>query len=129
MSARKARPRSAHVNLLAGPAASITGSDAGSINGACESPIDPNLTAPKFAEHGAQVVIAGGGDSAILRGIGKYANRTGTFPNRVFVGFGAPGSGAGGTGIVYYDELWFSGAGGASDLHCVRYRDIEPFAP
>ena len=80
-------------------------------NGTCGAPIDPNLKAPKFADHGALVVIAGGGDGTILGGTGKYAQWTGTFTDRVFVGFGVRGTGALGTGIIYYDQLWFSISG------------------
>ena len=60
-------------------------------------------------EQGAQVVIAGGGDGAIVGGTGRYKKWTGTYTDRVFVGFGAPESGVG--GIIYYDQLWFSISG------------------
>lgn len=76
--------------------------------GTCGAPIDPNLKAPR---PGAVVVIAGGGDGVIAGGTKKYANWTGTYTDRVFVGFGAPGSGANNTGIIYYDQLWFSISG------------------
>lgn len=74
-------------------------------NGTCGAPIDPGLKPPKYTELGALVVIAGGGDGSIVGGTGKYQGWTGTFSDRVFVGFGAPTSGVG--GIVYYDQLWF----------------------
>ncbi|MBI3156129.1 MAG: hypothetical protein HYZ20_12045 [Burkholderiales bacterium] len=74
-------------------------------NGTCGAPIDPVLKAPKYPELGALVVIAGGGDGVIAGGTGKYANWSGSFSDRVFVGFGEPTSGVG--GIVYYDQLWF----------------------
>lgn len=74
-------------------------------NGTCGAPIDPALKAPKYPELGALVVIAGGGDGVIAGGTGRYANWSGSFSDRVFVGFGEPTSGVG--GIVYYDQLWF----------------------
>jgi hypothetical protein len=77
--------------------------------GTCGAPIDPTLKPPLFQNEGATVVIAGGGDGSIVGGTGKYANWTGTYTDRVFVGFGAPTSGVG--GIVYYDQLWFSISG------------------
>jgi hypothetical protein len=77
--------------------------------GTCGAPIDPALKPPLYPELGALVVIAGGGDGHIVGGTGKYAGWTGTFTDRVFVGFGAPESGVG--GIVYYDQLWFSISG------------------
>ena len=76
--------------------------------GTCGAPIDPNLKTPG---PGAVVVIAGGGDGVIAGGTGKYANWTGTYTDRVFVGFGAPGSGANHSSIIYYDQLWFSISG------------------
>ena len=48
---------------------------------------------------------AGQGDGVIAGGTGRYANWSGSFSDRVFVGFGEPTSGVG--GIVYYDQLWF----------------------
>lgn len=78
-------------------------------NGTCGAPIDPALKPPKYPELGALVVIAGGGDGAIVGGTGKYKHWSGSFSDRVFVGFGAPTSGVG--GIVYYDQLWFSISG------------------
>jgi hypothetical protein len=78
-------------------------------NGTCGAPMDPTLKPPKFSELGATVVIAGGGDGAIVGGTGKYAGWTGSFSDRVFVGFGEPTSGVG--GIVYYDQLWFGISG------------------
>lgn len=75
-------------------------------NGTCGAQIDPAMKPPKYPELGALVVIAGGGDGAIVGGTRKFAKWTGTFTDRVFVGFGAPSSGVG--GIVYYDQLWFS---------------------
>ena len=77
--------------------------------GTCGAPIDPTLKPPKYVDEGAQVVIAGGGDGSIVGGTGKYKHWTGSFTDRVFVGFGAPTSGVG--GIVYYDQLWFSISG------------------
>ena len=82
---------------------------ASGVNGTCGAPIDPTLKAPKYPELGATVVIAGGGDGLIAGGTGKYTSWTGTFSDRVFVGFGAPTSGVG--GIVYYDQLWFGISG------------------
>lgn len=77
------------------------------VNGTCGAPIDPTLKPPKYANLGATVVIAGGGDGTVAGGTGKYARWTGgTFSDRVFVGFGAPMSGVG--GIIYYDQLWFT---------------------
>jgi hypothetical protein len=77
--------------------------------GTCGAPIDPLLKPPLHQDKGALVVIAGGGDGNIVGGTGRYANWTGTFTDRVFVGFGAPTSGVG--GIIYYDQLWFSISG------------------
>ena len=77
--------------------------------GTCGAPIDPVLKPPLHQDKGALVVIAGGGDGAIVGGTGKYQNWTGTYTDRVFVGFGAPSSGVG--GIIYYDQLWFSISG------------------
>jgi hypothetical protein len=77
--------------------------------GTCGAPIDPALKPPLHADKGALVVIAGGGDGHIVGGTGRFQNWTGTFTDRVFVGFGAPNSGVG--GIVYYDQLWFSISG------------------
>jgi hypothetical protein len=82
---------------------------ASGVNGTCGAPIDPTLKPPIHQDSGALVVIAGGGDGSIVGGTGKYANWTGTYTDRVFVGFGAPTSGVG--GIVYYDQLWFSISG------------------
>ncbi|NRF67189.1 hypothetical protein HLB44_09360 [Aquincola sp. S2] len=75
------------------------------VNGTCGAPIDPALKPPLHADKGALVVIAGGGDGIIAGGTGKFKRWTGTFTDRVFVGFGAPTSGVG--GIIYYDQLWF----------------------
>lgn len=77
--------------------------------GTCGAPIDPALKPPLHQDKGAFVVIGGGGDGAIVGGTGKYKHWTGTYTDRVFVGFGAPTSGVG--GIVYYDQLWFSISG------------------
>lgn len=74
--------------------------------GTCGAPIDPALKPPLNPDQGATVVIAGGGDGDIVGGTGKYQRWSGTYTDRVFVGFGAPTSGVG--GIVYYDQLWFS---------------------
>jgi hypothetical protein len=76
--------------------------------GTCGAPIDPNLKTPLYQDQGALVVVAGGGDGVIAGGTGKYAKWTGTYTDRVFVGFGAPGTGANGSSIIYYDQLWFS---------------------
>jgi hypothetical protein len=67
------------------------------------------LKPPLHADKGALVVIAGGGDGHIVGGTGRFQNWTGTYTDRVFVGFGAPTSGVG--GIIYYDQLWFSISG------------------
>ena len=76
-------------------------------NGTCGAGIDPALKAPK---PGADYIIAGGGDGVIAGGTGKYKNWTGTFTDRVFVGFSFnPAVGVG--GIVYYDQLLFSISG------------------
>ena len=64
---------------------------------------------PKYTELGATVVVAGGGDGVIAGGTGAYATWTGTFSDRVFVGFGAPTAGFG--GIAYCDQLWCSISG------------------
>ena len=77
--------------------------------GTCGAPMDPALKPPLYPERGATVVIAGGGDGVIVGGTGKFKHWTGTYTDRVFVGFGAPTSGVG--GIVYYDQLWFSISG------------------
>lgn len=74
-------------------------------NGTCGAPIDPALKPPLHADLGALVVIAGGGDGVIAGGTGRFKHWTGTYTDRVFVGFGAPSSGVG--GIIYYDQLWF----------------------
>jgi len=73
-------------------------------NGTCGATMDPIIKPPK---HGAAVVIAGGGDGEITGGTRKYRNWTGTFTDRVFVGFGEGGVG----GIIYYDSLMFSFTG------------------
>lgn len=77
--------------------------------GTCGAPMDPVLKPPLHADKGAAVVIAGGGDGVIVGGTRKYKNWTGTYTDRVFVGFGLSTSGVG--GIVYYDQLWFSISG------------------
>jgi hypothetical protein len=77
--------------------------------GTCGAPMDPALKPPMHADKGALVVIAGGGDGHIVGGTGRFQNWTGTYTDRVFVGFGAPASGVG--GIIYYDQLWFSISG------------------
>jgi len=77
--------------------------------GTCGAPIDPTLKPPLHADKGALVVIGGGGDGVIVGGTRKYRKWTGTYTDRVFVGFGAPESGVG--GIIYYDQLWFSISG------------------
>lgn len=82
---------------------------ASGVNGTCGAPMDPALKPPMYQDQGAVVVIAGGGDGSIVGGTGRYKNWTGTYTDRVFVGFGAPSSGVG--GIIYYDQLWFSISG------------------
>jgi len=82
---------------------------ASGVNGTCGAQIDPALKPPLHQDLGALVVIAGGGDGAIVGGTGKYKKWTGTYTDRVFVGFGAPTSGVG--GIIYYDQLWFNISG------------------
>jgi hypothetical protein len=82
---------------------------ASGVRGTCGAPIDPALKPPLHQDLGALVVIAGGGDGSIVGGTGKYMSWSGTYTDRVFVGFGAPTSGVG--GIVYYDQLWFSISG------------------
>lgn len=74
-------------------------------NGTCGAFIDPLLKPPLYPELGSTAVVAGGGDGVIAGGTGRYKRWTGTFTDRVFVGFGAPTSGVG--GIVYYDQLMF----------------------
>ncbi len=76
------------------------------VNGTCGATMDPILKPPIHTDLGAQSVIAGGGDGVIAGGTGRYRKWTGTFTDRVFVGFGQPQSGVG--GIIYYDQLWFS---------------------
>jgi len=75
-------------------------------NGTCGATMDPVLKPPKHADLGALSVIAGGGDGVIVGGTRLYRRLTGTFTDRVFVGFGMPTSGVG--GIVYYDQLIFT---------------------
>ena len=75
-------------------------------NGTCGAQIDPALKPPLHADLGALVVIGGGGDGVIAGGRGRFKRATGTYTDRVFVGFGAPTSGVG--GIIYYDQLWIS---------------------
>lgn len=75
-------------------------------NGTCGATMDPLMKPPKYQDLGATVVIAGGGDGVIVGGTGKYRNWSGSFTDRVFVGFGAPDRGVG--GIIYYDQLMFS---------------------
>jgi hypothetical protein len=77
--------------------------------GTCGAQMDPALKPPLHADKGALVVIAGGGDGTVVGGTGKYMNWSGTYTDRVFVGFGLPTSGVG--GIVYYDQLWFGISG------------------
>jgi hypothetical protein len=77
--------------------------------GTCGAPIDAALKPPMHADKGALVVIGGGGDGSIVGGTGRFQNWSGTYTDRVFVGFGAPSSGVG--GIIYYDQLWFSISG------------------
>jgi hypothetical protein len=74
-------------------------------NGTCGAFIDPALLPPKYPELGATAVVIGGGDGEIAGGTGRFKNWSGTFTDRVFVGFGEPTSGVG--GIVYYDQLIF----------------------
>jgi hypothetical protein len=77
--------------------------------GTCGAPIDPLLKPPLHQDKGALTVIAGGGDGQIVGGTGKFKKWSGTYTDRVFVGFGLPSSGVG--GIIYYDQLWFSISG------------------
>lgn len=77
--------------------------------GTCGAFIDPALKPPKYPELGATAVVAGGGDGVLAGGTGKFKAWTGTFTDRVFVGFGAATSGVG--GIIYYDQLLFSISG------------------
>ena len=74
-------------------------------NGTCGAFIDPALKPPIHQDLGATSVLAGGGDGVIAAGTGKYKKWSGTFTDRVFVGFGAPNNGVG--GIIYYDQLVF----------------------
>ncbi|MFL6696468.1 MAG: hypothetical protein ACJ8GJ_04825 [Vitreoscilla sp.] len=74
-------------------------------NGTCGAFMDPLLKPPQHTDLGATAVIAGGGDGVIAGGTNKYKHWSGTFTDRVFVGFGAPTSGVG--GIIYYDQLLF----------------------
>jgi hypothetical protein len=74
-------------------------------NGTCGAFMDPTIKPPLAAYPAATVVIAGGGDGVISGGTGRYRNWSGTFTDRVFVGFGAPTDGVG--GIIYYDQLIF----------------------
>ena len=67
--------------------------------------MDPALKPPLHRDLGATAVVAGGGDGVIIGGTGRYKRWSGTFTDRVFVGFGAPTSGVG--GIIYYDQLIF----------------------
>lgn len=78
-------------------------------NGTCGAFIDPALKPPKHADLGATAIVAGGGDGVIAGGTGKFKKWTGTFTDRVFVGFGAPERGVG--GIIYYDQLIFGISG------------------
>ena len=78
-------------------------------NGTCGATMDPVLKPPKHTDLGALSVIAGGGDGDIVGGTRKFKGMTGTFTDRVFVGFGMPSSGVG--GIVYYDQLIFGISG------------------
>jgi hypothetical protein len=81
------------------------------LNGTCGATMDPSVKPPPpvYQALGALVVIAGGGDGDIVGGTGKFRQWTGTFTDRVFVGFGAPQNGVG--GIIYYDSLMFSFTG------------------
>jgi hypothetical protein len=74
-------------------------------DGTCGAFMDPAIKPPLAAYPSATAVIAGGGDGVIAGGTGRYQRWTGTFTDRVFVGFGAPTSGVG--GIIYYDQLIF----------------------
>jgi hypothetical protein len=76
-------------------------------NGTCGATMDPAIKPPGA---GADVVIAGGGDGVIAGGTRKFQNWSGTFTDRVFVGFSAdPTQGV--SGIIYYDSLMFSFTG------------------
>ena len=74
-------------------------------DGTCGAFMDPAIKPPLAEFPLATSVVAGGGDGVISGGTGKYKKWTGTFTDRVFVGFGAPTSGVG--GIIYYDQLIF----------------------
>jgi len=74
-------------------------------DGTCGAYMDPSIKPPLAAFPLATIIVAGGGDGVIAGGTGKYKRWTGTFTDRVFVGFGAPTSGVG--GIIYYDQLIF----------------------
>lgn len=74
-------------------------------DGTCGAFMDPAIKPPLAAYPLATAVVAGGGDGVISGGTGRYKKLTGTFTDRVFVGFGAPTSGVG--GIIYYDQLIF----------------------
>jgi hypothetical protein len=74
-------------------------------DGTCGAFMDPAIKPPLAEFPLATAVVAGGGDGVISGGTGRYKNWTGTFTDRVFVGFGAPNSGVG--GIIYYDQLIF----------------------
>lgn len=75
-------------------------------NGTCGAYIDPSVKPPLASFKDATAVVAGGGDGVIASGTGAYKGLTGTFTDRVFVGFGLPTSGV--NGIIYYDQLIFS---------------------
>jgi hypothetical protein len=78
-------------------------------NGTCGATMDSGIKPPDEDFPLADMVIAGGGDGVIVGGTGKYARWTGTFTDRVFVGFSSAGAGV--SGIVYYDSLMFSFTG------------------
>ena len=71
--------------------------------------MDPSIKPPLAAFPLATAVVAGGGNGVISGGTGRFQKWTGTFTDRVFVGFGAPTSGVG--GIIYYDQLIFRSRG------------------
>ena len=74
-------------------------------NGTCAAFMDPATKPPLAAYPIATVVVAGGGDGVMSTGTGRYKNWTGTFTERLFMGFGPPTAGVG--GIVYYDQWLF----------------------
>lgn len=93
-------------------------------DGTCGAFMDPSVKPPLAAFPLATAVVAGGGDGVISGGTGSYRTWTGTFTDRVFVGFGAPTSGVG--GIVYYDQLIFRISGRQSAIEGGPSRFEQP---